>query len=81
MARRTCGYCGDTGHNRSTCPTHKASIDKLRESRPRKLARRFLRPRAAITQGKAEDRSREPPLLVLLWQWSQPSHLFHVERA
>ena len=34
MARRTCGYCGDTGHNRSTCSTHKASIDKLRERDP-----------------------------------------------
>ena len=34
MARRTCGYCGDTGHNRSTCPTEKASIEKTRERDP-----------------------------------------------
>ena len=34
MARRTCGYCGDTGHNRSTCPQEKASIEKTRERDP-----------------------------------------------
>jgi len=34
MARRTCGYCGESGHNRSTCPTHKASIDRVREKDP-----------------------------------------------
>ena len=34
MARRTCGYCGESGHNRSTCPTHKASIDSLRAKDP-----------------------------------------------
>ena len=34
MATRTCGYCGESGHNRSTCPTHKASIDRLRGKDP-----------------------------------------------
>jgi hypothetical protein len=34
MARRTCGYCGDTGHNRSTCPTEKARVEKIRAKDP-----------------------------------------------
>jgi len=34
MARRTCGYCGGTGHNRSTCPTEKEAVEKLRAKDP-----------------------------------------------
>ena len=34
MAKRHCGYCHESGHNRSTCPTEKARVEKIRESRP-----------------------------------------------
>ena len=34
MARRTCGYCGDTGHNRSTCPTEKKRVEEIRAKDP-----------------------------------------------
>ena len=34
MARRTCGYCGATGHNRSTCPVEKSNVEAIREKDP-----------------------------------------------
>jgi hypothetical protein len=34
MARRTCGYCGDTGHNHSTCPTEKKRVEEIRARDP-----------------------------------------------
>ena len=34
MARRTCGYCGATGHNRSTCPVEKERIEAYRAKDP-----------------------------------------------
>ena len=34
MARRTCGYCGGTGHNRSTCPVERERIEAYRAKDP-----------------------------------------------
>ena len=34
MTRRSCGYCGDTGHNRATCPSEKERVESIRETRP-----------------------------------------------
>ncbi len=34
MARRTCGYCGGTGHNRSTCPVEKGNVEDIRAKYP-----------------------------------------------
>ena len=34
MARRPCGYCGATGHNRSTCPVEKERIEAYRAKDP-----------------------------------------------
>jgi len=34
MSRRNCGYCHESGHNRSTCPTEKARVESIRETRP-----------------------------------------------